>query len=386
MKKQIFLLIGTILPLLLLTACGKKNESGIAIRRVNVETAKLSQHDFQHVVRVQGTVTPVDEATISARTSGNIDVLAVTDGMRVKKGQLLFQVDKVTLENKVTLARQDLKVADESLKTVVADLEITRTKLEKAQLDYNRAETLSRSKAISTNQYETAEVNLKNAKAEINKQEAILNYTKAKVDQRKVELSITEKNLSDSLVLAPYDGTVTEKFKEENEYVASGNQIIHIQNQAKMEAICYVSAVYYSNITVGKTMVDILFDNTHVCKGIVTDKGLNIEPLSRTFKIKVLLPENTPLVSGTLCNIDLILAARSGLGLPSDAVLLRKGGKHMAYIVRNEKAQAVDVQAGISSGGFTEVLNANSFKDCNFIVMGQYFVQDGESVSVLNAK
>ena len=86
------------------------------------------------------------------------------------------------------------------------------------------------------------------------------------------------------------------------------------------------------------------------------------------------------MVSGSLCNVDLILQQREGLGLPADAVLLRKGGKFMAYVLDDRTVDAVDVMPGISCDGFTEILNGEQLQGREFVVAGQYFVNQGDMV------
>ena len=109
-----------------------------------------------------------------------------------------------------------------------------------------------------------------------------------------------------------------------------------------------------------------------------------MDPVSRTFELKAKLPPNTPLISGTLCELELILEERSGLGIPNDAVMLRKGGLFQVYAVNNGKAEQITVVPGISSDGYTELLQADELKDRNFIFSGQYFLNPGDPVLVVH--
>lgn len=366
--------------------CGESTQKETtAIRKlIKVETAKPQQRTFQHRIRVQGTVNPTEQADIASRTSGNLDALFVSDGDRVKRGTLLFQVDQKNLENKVAVARQDLAVAEEMVKTAEAELKIGRTKLEKAKIDYRRAERLISERAISSDDYEIRQMNFKNAEAEVRKFEAMLDNNRSKVELQKVQLEIALKNLADSRVVAPFDGIVTAKNKEQNEYVANGTVVLHLENHSGFEISCLISAVYYPQIAAGKTKANLLFDGHPLCSSIVSYRSRSIDPLSRTFELKIPVPRGVPMVSGILCNVDLILEERNGWGVPGDAVMLRKGGSYQVYAVHDGRAQAIAVTPGIRSDGYTELREGEKLKDESLVVSGQYFLNSGDLVKVIN--
>ena len=373
--------ITVVLPVILLGAgCGRKGEKPAEPRLAKVETSTLQERSFQKRLRVQGTVEPVEEAVIASRTSGVLNLLAVREGQEVEPGMLLFQVDKENLENQMELAAQELNVAKDNVSTAAADLDIARTALEKAELDFKRAEQLRDARVNSLDAYEQAQTTLRKAKAVVTKNEAILSYSQSQVKQSEIKLAIARKNLDDSIMLAPFGGRVTAKFQDQDEYVADGTSILHLENQSHLELSCLISAVYYDQIEVGVTEATIFFDAEKVCLAPVTYRAACIDPLSRTFEIKVALPKDTKLVSGSLCNVDLILQQREGLGLPADAVLLRKGGKFMAYVLDDRTVDAVDVMPGISCDGFTEILNGEQLQGREFVVAGQYFVNQGDMV------
>ncbi len=377
------------LPLLLLAllaaGCGKKTAAPAAdseIRVVKVGAVRPTEHDFQKKIRVQGTVMPVEEADIASRTDGNLNSLPVGEGSVVKKGDVLFQVDRKNLENSVAVAEQELAVARDSAQTAQADLEIARIKYEKAQLDFKRSGQLIEAKAISTDSYETCQVRIKTAAAEVKKYESMLSYSRTRVQQQQIQLEIARKNLEDSRELAPFDGIVTAKYKEQGEYVNRGTAIVHLENPAQFEISCMVSAVYHPQVVAGRTRGRVLFDGHELCSTVVSYRADSIDPLSRTFELKFAVPREVKIISGVLCDIDMILEERRGAGIPADAVMLRKGGEYQAYVVRDGKAEAVDVKPGITSGGFTELTGGEALRNDFFIVSGQYFLNAGDPVEI----
>ncbi|HRU52707.1 MAG TPA: efflux RND transporter periplasmic adaptor subunit [Planctomycetota bacterium] len=369
---------------LMFIVCGCKEAKKtveVPLHRVKVHCDILREHDFAKMIRVQGTIQAIERAGISARISGTLDFLKVDHGDAVKKGDVLFQIDQVNLENSVALAKEDLRVAEDIEYAAKVDLEIARTQLEKIQLDYKRNKKLFESKAISIGMFEEAEVALKNAMSSERKLEAVLRYNSTKVKQAKVLLEIAQKNLADSIIKAPFDSVVTSKSKEEKEFVVAGTPILYLENQSQMELSCIISAVYYKYISLN-TPIFIYFNGELVCKTKLRFIAPAVDPLSRTFEIQADFPRNANVISGTLCDVDIVLAESCGLGLPRDAVLLRKGGQYIAYEVVQDRAKQVAIVPGIHSHGFIEVLNANDLKNKKIVIHGQYFLNDNSLVDV----
>ena len=75
-----------------------------------------------------------------------------------------------------------------------------------------------------------------------------------------------------------------------------------------------------------------------------------------------------------------VYATRAGLEI------LKKGGKSAVFAAQDGKAREIEVETGIASDGFIEILNPEAIEGKDIIVSGQYFVNDGSAVTVTNAK
>jgi RND family efflux transporter MFP subunit len=386
MKKIIIFAILFASVCILLCIWGRKtDENDDTTNSIKVEVSSLVHRNFQARLRVQGVLQATERASIAARVPGIIYSLKVDDGVRVTKGQTLFQIDKENLENQLLLARKDLEVATDMRKTVQADLEIARTKHEKALLDFKRAERLYNTQAISKTNFESAEVEFKNAASYVNKAIAVLDYTETQIQQKQAALDIAKKNLADSIITAPFSGTVTSKLKEEKEFVAVGTPVLKLENPNQLELSSFLSAVYYEKLKIG-TPIEIFLNGKLIAKAKLDYKACFVDPLSRTFEIRAKLPEGTAATTGTLCDIDLIIEDRDGYGLPQNAIMFKKGGKYDAFIVEQGKAKEIPVSPGITTDGYTEILNSDQLQDKSFIVTGQYFVNDGTPIEIVKSK
>ena len=384
-----FLLLSAGLLCLSAASCSKldqKQETNSGtVYKIKVQTAQAEKRHFRKQIRVQGTIQAYILTDVAARMPGNM-VLKVDDGDPIKKGQILFTIDQDNLKNRVAQAEQALKVVEESLRTILQmDVKIAKTQLDKAQKDYDRNRKLHEQNAVSDNTFETYELALEKAQRSYEKAEAELHYTEIKAEQAKLDLAIAKKDLNDATEKAPYDGVVAVKYHENGEFIGKGMSVIRINDPKKLRAACLISAVYFEAIKPGETPITVSFHEQKINAKVDWCSPV-IDPLSRTFTMRSYLPEGTPLLDGMLVDVDIMLAERDGLGVPRDAVVLKKGGKSAVFAVQDGKAQEIEVETGIASDGFMEILNPDAVEGKNIIVSGQYFVNDGSEVTVTAAK
>ena len=345
--------------------------------RVNV--SKLQKRMFRQRIPLQGTICPVEFATISAKIGGTLEMLKVKEGDKVRKGDLLFGIDRQVLKNQVVVKEDEIKVRQAALQSAEISLNIAKISYDQAKRDFDRAKNLSRSKAISESSLESAETDFRKAEMDINNANAAIANAKALLKQAESNLAIAIKNLNDSTTTAPFDCVVFDKYVEENEFVSAGQDILKLENHNELEVVCFISAVYYNAVVEGKTPVDFTDRNGKaIARSVITYKAPGIDPESRTFKIKVSVPKEANPVSGMLCELDIILAEREGYGLPESAILLRAENRTIAYTVNDKsRAESVTVECGIIDGGYSEILNAKDLLEHKFVITGQTFINNG---------
>ena len=367
--------------------CSKEQKKQVAERETRVTLQPLEKRTFRRQIPVQGTVWPVEYATISAKISGTLELLKVDEGDIRKKDDVLFGIDRQVLKNQVTMREDEIKVKNAELESARIALESAEISERKATLDYERFLTLWQSKATSQTEFETYETAYKKAKTDVRNAQAAIANAEAQLKQAESNLVIAEKNLDDSIVKAPFDCIITDKYVEENEYVTAGQNILKLENQKQLEVICYISSVYYDLVEAGKTPIRVILDGVDKGRAVVTYKAPSIDPESRTFKLKVLVPPEIKLVSGTLCDLSIILEEKEAYGLPADALLLRANDRYIVYaITPDNRAKSFDVVRGIVDGKYCEVLNAAELLKERFVITGQTFVNNGSLLREIKTK
>lgn len=370
------------------SGCSEKKQQQVQERSIRVTLSPLMKRVFRHQIPVQGTVEPVEHAVISAKISGTLELLKVSEGDQLKTGETLFGIDRQILKNQVTVRENEVEVQKAVLASSRIALENAQITLQKAQSDYERFQALWESNATSKAEFEIYETAFKQAQMDVKDAEAAIVNAEAQLRQAEGNLVIAQKNLADSVVKAPFDCIITDKYVEEYEYVSVGQNILKLENPEEMEVVCYISAAaYYSLIEEGKTQVRFLDGTRELGSGVVTYKAPSIDPESRTFKLKIKVPPEIVLVSGTLCDLSIILEEKEAYGLPADAVLQRAGDRYIAYAVDDDnRAKSFDVTRGIVDGSYVEVVNAAELMNERFVITGQTFVNNGALLQAVGSK
>jgi len=152
---------------------------------------KRTVSDFDEYV---GRFVPVDSVEIRARVSGYLDSVHFKDGQMVKKGDLLFTIDKRPFQNAVAQARANLATAKSNLAYTKSDLE--------------RGQSLVTAKTITEQTFEQRSQAFRNAQASVSGAEAALR-------QAGLDLEFTE-------LRAPMDGRIGDRRVSPGNVVAGG--------------------------------------------------------------------------------------------------------------------------------------------------------------------
>ena len=367
---------------ILLHGCSKESHpQKVADRTVKVRTASLQEHSFRETFRAQGMVEASRKGTISSFVPGRIDKIYYDEGAIVEAGASLFQVDLENLTNRVELAQKDLEVMKASRLTTQQGVNLAQIRLKKAEQDFDRNQKLYQANVITPDTYEQMETAFHSAKVMLEGAIAMDAAAVAKEQQAATALKLAQKALNDSHPSVPFRALILEKLKEESEFAGAGTPIVSVEDPASREISCRISAIYWERLRPG-TAVEVHFGGKIVCRSSIYFRAEVIDSASRTFEIKAKLPADTTLKSGTLCDLDIILDERKGWGVMSDAVLPGRDGRMSMFLNEGGVAKETDVQCGLSTDGFTEILSAESLLGKEVVVRGQAFVRDGDKLEV----
>lgn len=380
MKKIEWWRAGVIITLAALCGggCGRGAPPPDAARALNVTTARPELRMFRNSLRVQGTVEARHRAGMAAQIGGVVEVLFADEGASVRAGDPLFQTDKANLQNRVQIERDNMTVAAAARAEAVAASHEAEAAFHKADLDYTRARKLFEvDKAITLDALERAESAFKRAEAGLARAKSSIALAAARELQAASALSIAEKQLADSLVKAPFDGVITHKRIEPGEYAKAGDLVVTLEDPATLEVSFVLAAQHYAAVRAGDTRLRLRIGDQDRGETVVRYKAPAVNPLSRTFEIKADLPAPTGFALGMLCDLEVILAERAGLGIP-DAAVSRRGEQAVVFVAAQGQAMARTVTPGWQTGGFTELVDSGALSNAAIVVDGVSFLNDGD--------
>lgn len=352
-------------------------------KRAVVVTTLAAMRDFQRSLVVQGNVEAKRYAMVAPRIGGAIEAIHVDEGDPVTAGQTkLFDTDAVALQKNVEIARQNLKVTQCAQRQASANLEKVKVDFNKAQLDYERFQRLYEKKAVTADAFEQQQSRYEQLKAAVTLANVQVDLAAAQTEQAAAALGIAEKDLTDTTVVAPINGTISTRFMEPGEMGDPGAPVLRIDDTSVVEIAAFLPAQYYASVVPGQTAIKMQVSGIDLGDRVVTYKSPTIDPKLRVFEVKCLV-EDPPagVAPGAMADIVVILETRRGLGVPSEAIQLR-GGRSVVFVVENNVAQQKVVTTGFESDGWTELLDPDLAEGDAVITMGQYMVEQGTAVSV----
>ena len=205
---------------------------------VTVQTGKAQRQNLNSVVSASGEIKPKMYVNVGANAFGKITKLYVKEGDRVKKGQLLAQLENVqssadvnATQASLQAAETDAVAADAALNTARADLNRSKSDTEHARLDWERAQGLYKDGLIPKQDYDTrkaawemAEAGLVQAQARIDQARAQKDSADKHITQNRANLTRVSDVLQKTTYAAPFDGVITNLPVREGETVVIGIQ------------------------------------------------------------------------------------------------------------------------------------------------------------------
>ena len=324
---------------------------------LSLETAAVTRTDIHNSVTATGTVEPVTLVDVGTQVSGIIDKLYVDYNDHVKAGQLIAEMDKVTLESELEQAE--------------AQLSSSKTEYEYRMKEYLRTEQLYKKELVSDAEYD----------------EALYLYETAKnaYEQNKASIVGVRRNLGYATITSPIDGVVISRAVEEGQTVAAGFEtptLFTIANDLKdMQVVADVDEADIGYVAEGQRVeftVDAYPDD--VFTGNVKQVRLEATTESSVVTYEVVISASNPdlkLKPGLTANVTIYTLDRQDVcAVPSKALrfvpdteLLSKLGLSVSggpagtaasgtvWVVDGQTVRPVSVSTGVTDGDVTEIIS-----------------------------
>ena len=350
---------------------------------VNVVTEPVREMQFERALSVQGNVEAKQVALVSPRIAGVLDAIFVDEGDRVEANKTpLFQTDSVKLANTLEMRRREVEVAEYSLREKQAALEKEKASYDKAEYDWRRYLDLFEEGVSANDEVEEARTDYRVCAALVKHAEALVELAEAQLKQSRSALAIAQKDLDDSLVIAPISGCVAERFQEPGEMGAVEDPVLRIEDPSLVEVSVFLPARAYGEVNAGETMMLVTVSGVDLGAHPVYYKSTTIDTRLRTFEACCLLHDPPAVVApGTMAQVKVVLEQRDGLGVPRDAVQNRDGAT-VVFVAAEERARMIPVTLGLEMEGMVEVLSGQLDAGAQVVAVGGYFLDPDAPIKV----
>ncbi len=314
-------------------------------------------------VILPGNMQAFTDTPIWARASGYLKVWHVDIGSRVKRGQLLAEIEAPEIEQQVQAAKATLAVANANLKL--------------SQITAERYSNLFKTDSV-------AKQDVDNAVGDQAAKTAAVNSDQANV-ARLEQLVAYEK------IYAPFDGVITARNIDVGALVnadanAPGKELFHLASNNTLRVFVNVPEVYSRaakpGVTASLTLTE--FPGRQF-RGKVVRNAESIDLSSRTLLVEVDVANPTgELLPGSYTSVHLKLPSKvQALTLPANTLLFRSEGLQVA-VVRNGRTLLTPVILGHDRGDTVEIISGIR-PDEKVVVNPSDSITSGEQVQVTEA-
>jgi len=325
----------------LLGGCGSRESASVEtslknktalVEDKNVEVFEVVPRSLSYTMTAIGSLKTPEHVTISPKKAGIINRIAVKEGDRVKRGQVLVQLDDVDARLQVERAEARLKEAEASVETYRRILP--------------RYQRLYESKVIPQQTLDDLLLKVK--------------VDEAKLDLAKVELEMAKQNVLDHRIVSPIEGVVNLKIASLGEHVnvAPKDEIMTVVQMDPLELEFYVPENWVGKVHPGgKIQFTVKAFSEEKFTGALQFISPTADPTTRNVKVKAVVPNlHYRLKPGFFAEVTVQTGINpKALAIPESA-LFSQEGKIFAYVVQNGVAHRKEVETGHRFEGKVEIL------------------------------
>ncbi len=304
---------------------------------------------IQGQIRAASTIEAELQVTVHAESTGRITSSSLEEGDEVEKGDTLARIK-----------RDAQSLGFERAETNLADVE----------REFDRVEKLYKQGIASQSEYDQA---------------------KSNVDAAKLDIKDRRRDLSNTVVKAPFSGIVTRRFVAEGGFVTSGAQMFEITDFQTLVARVYVPEKELDRIAVAQP-ADIVGKAAKNRQGVGEVKRIApiVDATTGTVKVTIGLPDSlaggaTGFLPGMYAEVTLTTEVHADVPIVPKPALVHEDEQTFVFIAEGDRANKQLIEVGLADDDFVEVVSGLE-AGARIIVAGQTGLKDGGLIVEVDAK
>ena len=393
LKKISMLWSATLLAFLF--GCGHEKDVQTQREPVNfpesMKTITVEQTNIPIFYETVGTVSARSSTVLSAKITGQIRQINVDEGDSVKAKDVLVVIDDRDIEEKINQAMAAFSSAQNSLNEINAGIAQAKAQKQQAEANYNlslknfeRYESLHKEKAVSAQEFDTVKANLKVAKAQLDTAEGEIVRLTAKKNQVADAINMARSGVQEANVgktytqiIAPFDGVIIKKYVDVGGLAVPGAPLLDLENPVGFRLEVDVRETEFANKVSLGSEVQVQIDALagYQITGRVAEAVPSANPMSRSFKVRIALPQIDGLKTGMYGKAMCPRGERQGILIPKTA-LIQRGQLEQIFTVDDQRTahlrlvksgrqfdDKIEILSGLNSGDIVIIDPKPGLKD-----------------------
>ncbi|MDR3566908.1 MAG: efflux RND transporter periplasmic adaptor subunit [Syntrophobacteraceae bacterium] len=348
----------------------------VFLYRLPVAVVLVKKAQIRDIVEGPGTVQSKVPVALSARITGILEKLYADQGDRVKRGQVLADLDSAELRHREAAARWAQSRAQRDLARAKADLVKSQASLLLAQSNYQRDLEVFTPGYISAAAFDITKAALRVAQSDVAANEASVEASKAAISQAESDTRTAEALLGYTRILAPMDGIITVRTAETGDTINPGTPIFQMVDY-QIWAASWIDESKIFLLKVGqKARIRLRSGQTY--QGEVVRLNRQADTVTRELEVDVKfdrLPK--PITIGEETEVYIDAGRQDALAVPLSALTERNGAKGV-FVAAGGRANFCPATLGLYDGRRVAVLKG--LKEGEMVIVNSAGIRPGERV------
>jgi RND family efflux transporter MFP subunit len=333
----------------------------------SVRFAKIEERKLAPTLEVSGTLAPDESSEVAAATAGIVTKVETDVGARVKKGDVLVQLDSrdpalraqaADASATQALAKLGIKAGEKFDPAKVAEVRAAKEGMDLAVDEADRTKKLYESGSVAQASWDQARTRAEQARAQY---EAALNGAAqgyAGLAAAQSQANLARKSVADTSIRAPFDGAVAERRVSVGEFAPVGKVIAVVVRDEPLRLRIDVPETDAGKVAIGKEVsLTVAAHPGRIFKGIVKRVGASVKAQSRALPVEAEVPNGDGLLKpGFFARafIELGEAEKNALFVPRAAIGTSGSASRVFVRVGTRVVERI-VTLGREMDGFVEV-------------------------------
>jgi multidrug efflux pump subunit AcrA (membrane-fusion protein) len=392
--------------LLIASGCGGQEKEKEPV--VSVEVTPAERGSIAQVITVEAVVFPLEQATVAPKITSTVKKFLVQRGTRVKKGQLMAELENADLAASAEASEGDYHIAEsqyvmtvgmtlpQQIQKAELDAQAAKTGYEAQQKIYDSRKELLQQGAIARRDVDAAEVALVQARSQYEQaekqvadmkrlgKEAQLKSAQGSKESAEGKYRSATAQLSYSLIKSPIDGVVTDRPLYEGDLATANQPLLTVMNLSRLIVKSHIPQSQAAPLRVGNPAEITVTGLDEPLKGRVSLVSPALDPGSTTVEVWVEARKPDPaLRPGITVTVSMTAkTAKDAIMVPTAAVFKNaEGAEYVVLAGSDEKAHQKTVKVGIRSTDEAQIVTGINPGD-PVITSGGYALPDGTQIKI----